>query len=65
MTTKIFVIYTMMFGYGIPTNDDAKFTTESACQIYLHTTYKESVQQAFKLYCTNIGPLQCQGKDCE
>lgn len=63
--TKIFVIYTMLFGYGIPTRDTEQFTNESACQIYLHTRYPESIQKSFQLYCNNIGPLRCQDKDCE
>ena len=62
--TKIFVIYTLMFGYGMPTRDTAQFTNESACQIYLHNTYKESVISAFKIYCADISPLMCQGKVC-
>lgn len=62
---KGWVIYTLMFGYGIPTYDDASFTTESACQIYLATKYRESVRDTFKVYCTYVGPLMCQGKPCQ
>ena len=62
--TKVFVIYTLMFGYGMPTHDTVQFTNESACQIYLHMHYGEDVQKAFRIYCADISPLICQGKVC-
>ena len=35
--TAAWVIYTMMFGYPISTNDTNEFDNQTACQIYLHT----------------------------
>lgn len=61
---KIWMIYTLMFGYGVPTKDEAVFTNESACQIYLHTHYDPTIQEAFKVICVDISPLVCQDKLC-
>ena len=35
--TAAWVIYAMMFGYPISTNDTNEFDNQTACQIYLHT----------------------------
>jgi hypothetical protein len=61
---KVWMIYMMLFG-GMPTKDEARFTNESACQIYLHTRYGDELQKTFKLVCVDISPTMCQGKVCE
>ena len=63
--TKIWVIYTLMFGYGVPTLDKAHFDNESGCELYLHTQYTDPVIEAFQLRCVNDSPTMCQGKVCE
>ena len=62
--TKIWVVYIMVFGNGFPANDEHKFTNESACQIYIHNTYTDSIQQAFKMVCVDVSPTMCQGEVC-
>jgi hypothetical protein len=46
------VIYTMMFGYPIPTDDSPQFDNQTACQIYLHTRYSDAVVDAFQPVCS-------------
>jgi hypothetical protein len=65
MMIKTWMVYTMMFGFGLPTHDDTTFTNESACQIYLHMQYPEQVQNAFSLICVNTSPTICQGEVCK
>ena len=57
----IWVVYIMLAGHGVPVNDEARFTTESACQVYLGMKYSRLPAAT---HCTNIGPLICQGKPC-
>lgn len=62
---QTWMVYTLMFGFGMPTHDDTTFTNKSACQIYIHVEYTEPVQNAFKLVCVNTSPLICQGEPCK
>jgi hypothetical protein len=62
---KAFMVYTLLFGYALPTHDEYKFDTKSACQLYLHVNYTQSVVDTFKLYCEDVSPPMCQGKVCE
>jgi hypothetical protein len=62
---KTFVIYTMLFGFGMPTHDEAHFTNMSGCQVYLAATYDEQVRESFKLICVDVSPPMCQGHVCE
>jgi hypothetical protein len=59
----VWVIYIMIGGVGYPANDDAKFSNETACRIYLRMKYSK-VQEIAPVHCTNVGPLICQGKPC-
>jgi hypothetical protein len=52
IAAKSWVIYTLMFGYPIPTNDTQSFDNKTACQIYLHVVYGEVITQAFDLVCS-------------
>jgi hypothetical protein len=47
----IWIIYTLMFGYPVPTHDEHEFTNRAACEIYKHS-YSEQVVDAFKLVCS-------------
>jgi hypothetical protein len=47
----IWIIYTLMFGYPVPTRDEHEFTNRTACEIYKHS-YSEQVVDAFKLVCS-------------
>ena len=62
---KTFVIYMMLFGYGVPTRDEAHFTNISGCQVYLRATYGEQVENTFKLICVDVSPPMCQGHVCQ
>lgn len=47
----IWIVYTLMFGYPVPTHDTHEFANKAACEIYKHT-YSEEVVDAFKLVCS-------------
>jgi hypothetical protein len=47
----IWVIYTLMFGYPLPTHDEHEFTNRAACEIHKHS-YSEQIVEAFKLICS-------------
>ena len=47
----IWIIYTLMFGYPVPTHGEHEFTNKTACEIYKHS-YSEQVVDAFKLVCS-------------
>lgn len=47
----IWIIYTLMFGYPVPTHDEHEFTNRTACEIHKHS-YSEQVVDAFKLVCS-------------
>ena len=60
--TAAWVIYTMMFGYPISTNDTNEFDNQTACQIYLHTrsrpmTVRNSIVSQFKMWLTQYPEL--------
>ena len=46
----VWIIYTLMFGFPVPTLNEHEFTTESACIIYLRS-YSQQVIDAFQLVC--------------
>jgi hypothetical protein len=47
----IWIVYTLMFGYPVPTYDEHEFTNRSACEIHMHS-YSEQIVSAFKLVCS-------------
>ena len=44
------IIYTLMFGYPIPTRDEHEFTNQTACVIHMHS-YTQEIIDAFQLVC--------------
>jgi len=48
--TAIWIVYTLMFGYPVPTLDEHEFTNQSACMIYMHS-FTQEVVDAFQLVC--------------
>lgn len=49
---KVWVVYTMLFGYPTPLPDSPEFTTETACMLYIGGSRLEQVRQTFKLVCS-------------
>jgi hypothetical protein len=47
----VWIIYTLMFGYPVPTYDEHEFTNQTACEIHKHS-YSEQIVDAFKLVCS-------------
>jgi hypothetical protein len=47
----VWIIYTLMFGYPVPTHDEHEFTNRAACEIHKHS-YSEQIVEAFKLVCS-------------
>ena len=47
----IWIIYTLMFGYPVPTHDEHEFTNRAACEIHKHS-YSEQIVEAFQLVCS-------------
>ena len=47
----VWIIYTLMFGYPVPTHDEHEFTNRAACEIHKHS-YSEQIVDAFKLICS-------------
>ena len=47
----IWIIYTLMFGYPVPTQGGHEFTNRTACEIHKHS-YSEQIVEAFKLVCS-------------
>lgn len=47
----IWIVYTLMFGYPVPTYDEHEFTNRTACEIHMHS-YSEQIVNAFKLVCS-------------
>ena len=47
---SVWIIYTLMFGYPIPTRDEHEFTNQTACVIHMHF-YTQEVIDAFQLVC--------------
>ena len=46
----IWIVYTLMFGYPVPTYDEHEFTNEAACVIHMRS-YTQQVIGAFQLVC--------------
>jgi len=53
--TAIWIIYTLMFGYPVPTRDEHEFTNQAACEIHKHS-YGEQVISNFRLVCSRKSP---------
>jgi len=49
--TAIWIVYTLMFGYPVPTMGNREFATQSGCELYKHSL-DERVVEAFKLVCS-------------
>jgi hypothetical protein len=47
----VWIIYTLMFGYPVPTHDEHEFTNRAACEIHKHS-YSEQIVEAFQLVCS-------------
>ena len=45
--TAIWIVYTLMFGYPVPTLDEHEFTNQSACVIYMHSFTQEVIDNQF------------------
>ena len=50
-TPAIWLVYTLMFGYPVPTLSSPEFTNETSCQVYLGTL-DQQVVKAFQLVCS-------------
>ena len=50
-TPAIWLVYTLMFGYPVPTLSSPQFANETSCQIYLGTL-DQQVVKAFQLVCS-------------
>ena len=46
----IWIIYTLMFGYPVPTLDEHEFTTENACIIHM-CPFSQQIIDSFQLKC--------------
>jgi hypothetical protein len=49
--TAIWIIYTLIFGYPVPTHDEHEFTNQAACEIHKHS-YGEQIVSSFQLVCS-------------
>jgi hypothetical protein len=61
--TGIWIIYTLMFGYPVPTSDEHEFTNQTACEIHKHL-YGEEVISNFRLVCSRKSQ-QIAGRESE
>jgi hypothetical protein len=57
--TAIWIIYTLMFGYPVPTLDEHEFTNQAACEIHKHS-YSEQIVSSFQLVCSRKSPVLAQ-----
>ena len=48
--SAVWIIYTLMFGYPVPTLEARQFTTESACIIHMRS-YSQQIIDSFQLVC--------------
>jgi hypothetical protein len=48
--TAIWIIYTLMFGYPVPTLGEHEFASEAACVIHMRS-FSAQVIDAFQLVC--------------
>jgi hypothetical protein len=48
--SAVWIIYTLMFGYPVPTLEAHEFTSESACIIHMRS-YSQQIIEAFRLVC--------------
>lgn len=63
---KTWMIWMLLLPNGAPTADEARFTNQSGCELYLHTQYTEDIVHTFKLACVDVSPTMCQdNKPCE
>jgi hypothetical protein len=47
----VWLVYTLMFGYPVPTLQSPQFNSQTSCVIYLGTM-DQQVVQAFQLVCS-------------
>lgn len=47
----IWLVYTLMFGYPLPTLESSRFSNQTACLIHLGTL-DQQVVKAFQLVCS-------------
>jgi hypothetical protein len=50
-TPAIWLVYTLMFGYPVPTLSSPQFANETSCLVYLGTI-DQQVVKAFQLMCS-------------
>ena len=48
--TAVWITYTLMFGYPVPTRDEHELTNQSACVIHMRS-YTQEIIDAFQLVC--------------
>ena len=61
--TAVWIIYTLMFGYPVPTRDEHEFTNQSACVIHMRS-YTQEIIDAFQLVCARRSiALSVRGRD--
>ena len=48
--SAVWMIYTLMFGYPVPTLEAHEFTSESACIIHMRS-FSQQIIDSFKLVC--------------
>jgi hypothetical protein len=48
--SAVWIIYTLMFGYPVPTLEARQFTSESACIIHMRS-FSQQIIDSFKLVC--------------
>jgi hypothetical protein len=46
----VWIVYTLMFGYPVPTSDEHEFTNQTACVIHMRS-YTQQIIDAFQLVC--------------
>ena len=48
--SAVWIIYTLMFGYPVPTLEARQFTSESACIIHMRS-FSQQIIDSFELVC--------------
>lgn len=49
---KVWIIYTLAFGYPLPTSNSKEFDTRAGCEAYMGASYGLAIIDAFKLVCS-------------
>jgi len=50
---KVWLVYTLLFGYPVPLPDSPEFSNETACVIYIGGERLAQVREVFKLKCAS------------